>query len=113
MATFSYVGSGTVHTFGCAGARLSLYAFYKFAEGSTVFFCPKAKIGRLERITIKSVKLIPQGSGFKALYKDTLNALYNEDELCSEATAIELAADYFADQLRLIAQAARSCSTQC
>ena len=113
MTTFSYVGSGTVYTFGCARVRASVFATYNFAEGSTVFFCPKARIGRLERITIKSVKLIPQGNNFKALYKDTYNALYNEDELCSEETAIELAAEYFAQQLILIDQAARSCETQC
>ena len=109
----SYTGSGTINTFGCAKVRVSFYAFYKFAEGSTVFFCPKARQGRLERITIKIVKLIPQGATFKALYQDTYNALYNEDELCSEATAIELAAEYFAEQLVLVGQAARSCSKNC
>lgn len=98
MTIFSYIGSGTVYTKGCAITKKITYINYKYGENSIVYLKYKAEKGIIERIAIKRVLL---NSGPKTynqiipIYQDTLNSLYNEDELILEADAKALALAYW------------------
>ena len=97
-AYFSYVGSGTAYTKGCAHTKKITYIQYKYGENSIVYLKYKAEKGIIERIAIKRVLL---NSGPKTynkivpIYQDTLNSLYNENELILEADARALALAYW------------------
>lgn len=83
---------------GCAKVCLKKRYVYKYATGANVYFCPKARKGVLEKITIKEVMLRFVNGNDRiavALYQDTLNSLYNENELCSHAQALLLARTYY------------------
>jgi hypothetical protein len=60
------------------------YTDYRFEVGDTVYLAYKARWGKLETITIKCIEDMGN-EGY--LITDTLNALYNGDELCDEDTA--------------------------
>jgi hypothetical protein len=83
---------------GCAATSATRYFYYNFSVGSVVYFVPKAKKGVLEPHTVKEVEPFMRNGNymhFKFLYRDTFNAIFNEDELCSEADAIEYAKTYY------------------
>jgi hypothetical protein len=86
---------------GCASVTVKKYFNYLFLEGSVVYFIPKARKGILEPHAIKEVILKVQNGNDVwpiFLYKDSFNAYFNENELCSQADAIQYAKDYFTVQ---------------
>lgn len=98
MITFSYVGSGTVYTKGCAVTKKITYIQYKYGENSIVYVKYKAEKGIIERIAIKRVLLNSGPKTFNKIipiYEDTLNSLYNEDDLILEEDAKALALAYW------------------
>lgn len=109
---YRYVGSGGVKVGGCAKVTKTIFEFYKFGEGSTVFNIHKAEKGILEAITIKYIKLINSKKTLGKtvhLYVDTLNGLWNENELVDEAEARVLAEMYLEDQLAEIKTLSLKC----
>lgn len=85
----------------CAKGLRSRTFTYNFREGSVVFIVEKAKRGIMEAVSIKEVRFISNTKTFAktiALYVDTLNSLWNEYDLCSEADAKELALLYWMQQ---------------
>jgi hypothetical protein len=110
----SFTGSGTVYFGGCTKYRLYLYSIYKYQPGDVLFFKNKALVGKLERVAIKRVRLVnnKQTSGVVTfVYQDTLNALYNEDELVNEYVALQLAKEYYERQMFLTMSAVKPCTT--
>jgi hypothetical protein len=97
---------------GCGISRPTIYEVFRFAPGTTVFNCYKASRGVLERLTIKRIDLLKNRRTYNRyvpLYVDTLNSLYNEDELCTETEAVELATFFYTKQLAEIDQLFYSC----
>lgn len=107
-----YTATGGISLFGCARVKYSAYYTYKYGENSIVFLRYKAVRGILEKIAIKKVIL---QSGYKTgghvvpLYQDTLNAYYNEEELCTHQEAVDLATIYYENLKALALEAAKKC----
>ena len=83
---------------GCAKVCVKKRYVYKYAVGSTVYHCPKARKGVLEKVTVKDVRLVFVNGNDRVavpLYQDTYNTLYNENELCTHAQALDLAKTYY------------------
>ena len=94
---FNYVGSGNINLTGCYAAFKSINFKTKYTKGDVVFLKKKAKKGILESVAIKDVRIL--GGGFSsnqitAIYTDTYNFLYNEDELLYPNEAYELKNNY-------------------
>jgi hypothetical protein len=107
---YSYVGSGTVKTGGCAIVEKYAYIEYKWGENSTLYVKEKAEKGILERVVIKRVILNSNAKTFLKvipIYQDTLNSLYNENDLIVECDARNLATAYW--EARQAALAALNC----
>lgn len=91
MASFNVIGiSGA-----CGGGTSFKTYTYRYAEGSIVYSLAKAARGIIHPIAIKAVKLKnltqPQVT---AIYVDTYNSLWNEDMLCTESEAQQVALSY-------------------
>lgn len=73
------------------------YSMALFTVNSIVCLKYKAVKGVLEKIAIKEVMLrsgLKTGGQIIPVYKDTLNSLYNEEELCTHEEALDLIAEY-------------------
>jgi|GEM_PF-3364150 len=107
-----YTALGGINLFGCARVKFSAYYIYKYGENSIVFLRYKAVRGVLEKVAIKKVIL---QSGFKTgglivpLYQDTLNAYYNEEELCTHQEGVDLAKAYYENLKILANEASKKC----
>ncbi len=89
----------SIHIGGCAGVSVKKYYLNKFEEGDVVYFVPKARRGILEPHAIREVMIKPvNGNEIWPifLYKDSLNAYFNENELCNRTVATQLADAYLA-----------------
>lgn len=97
MSTFNIAGDSS----GCATGTSKVRVTYKFAIGSILFSCAKARKGIIEVVAIKDVRLLNSKSTYSqwvALYIDSFNGLWNEDELCTEIEARQAATDYLYQQ---------------
>lgn len=100
MMDLTYIGSGTIGIGGCAATEKDSFYSYRYAQGSKVYVCLSARKGVLEAVYIKRVILNLNVYGqVVPIYEDTFNGLYNEYDLCSQASAITLATAYYARQL--------------
>jgi len=93
-----YTGSGGVTTGGCALTSRYVYITYKWGENSVLYVKHKAVKGILERVAIKRVILNSgpkTGNQVIPIYQDTLNSLWNEDDLLIEEHARDLALMYW------------------
>lgn len=107
-----YTASGGINVFGCARIRQSDYYLYKYGENSIVFLRYKAVRGTLEKIAIKKVIIkqsIKTYGQIVPLYQDTLNAYYNEEELCTHQEAVDLAKIYYESIKAATLSAAMNC----
>lgn len=110
---YTYEGSGGISIAGCAEHRKTLFLIFKYAPGSDLYICYKAAKGVLEKIKIKKIIV---GRGYRTrligtpLYQDTLNALFNEWDLCTESEAIALATAYYDKQLMLANELINNCT---
>jgi hypothetical protein len=96
--TLYYTGSGGATTGGCALTFRYVYIEYKWGENSVLYIKHKAVKGILERIAIKRVMLNSgpkTGNQIVPIYQDTLNSLWNEDDLIIESEARDLALAYW------------------
>ena len=105
---FNIIGDSSA----CGISAEKILVTYNYAVGSIVYNINKAKIGILNAVAIKKVRIInsmptpvnnnkipsiyePIGDRHTTiLYQDTYNGLWNEDELCSEQEATDLAIAY-------------------
>lgn len=84
---------------GCAVVTITRLFVTAFAEGDIVYNIHAARKGVLEKIVIKQVIVVnPQGV-FVSLYKDTLNALWNEKDLVNYTYAKAYAENYYINLL--------------
>lgn len=107
-----YSGTGGPQIIGCAGVRYEIFIDYKFGEGSVVYLKHKALKGVLEQVAIKKVILVQNRKTFMKmvfLYQDTLNGIYNEDELLTQQDAIDLAVAYHETQKAEAIKAIKQC----
>lgn len=108
MTTLYYTASGGAKTGGCALASRYVYIPYKWGENSVLYIKHKAVKGILERVAIKRVILNSgpkTGNQIVPIYQDTLNSLWNEDELIIEADARSLSLTYWEARELQIAEA--------
>ena len=102
MATFSEIGSGGGIVAGCGFITFVKSYVTLFGPGDITYNIDKAKVGVLERVVIKTQKVINEkrtGGLFQVMYVDTLNGLWNEWDLVSHAEAIAIATAYYEDLL--------------
>ena len=99
---YNYVSEGGITISGNSFAYRRKFIHFKYGPGSTLFLSYKAKMGVLERVTIKRIDV---WSNYKTnflkvpIYVDTLNAFYNESDLCTEADAVSLAKELYQKQI--------------
>lgn len=105
-------GTSTANSYACGVGRRARAISYRFSEGTIVYSVARAMKGVMEEVVIKTVKLAygakTQGAVI-ILYLDTLNALWNEGDLCTEEEAQVLAIEY----LENLAAAAETALSQC
>jgi len=102
MAVFNETSAGGALTTGCAIITYVDVHQTLFAARDIVFNIDKAKRGILEKVVIKKVRIINgllTSGQFEVMYVDTYNALWNEWDLVSHATALALATAYYGDVL--------------
>lgn len=104
--TYNEVGSGGAKTGGCVIVLVSHQYVTMFGIGDILYNIHKARKGVLEKVVIKELVPIKQSltyGQFRVIYKDTLNALWNETDLVDLETAKDLAEEYYEDLLARIA----------
>jgi hypothetical protein len=116
---YTYTATGTLHVGNCAICTLYHVFTYAYAVGSIVYSKGKAKKGVFEKIFIKKVRPVSKyvifsknhvpETRFKALYVDSLNGYWNEDELVSFEVASALVDDYYLRAAALAEQLVLSC----
>ena len=92
-----YTGSGGIKIGGCAKTKKTDNIICKWSKNSILYVKYKASKGVLEKVAIKRVLL---NSGLKTynqvvpIYQDTLNSLWNEDDLIVAEEAYNLVLVY-------------------
>lgn len=111
LARNGYVhpNSGFVIVSGCARVERRIFINYKWGERSVVFLKYKAEKGIMEKIAVKKVILNFKLGSYTPVYMDTLNSLYNEEELINEEQAKTLVQIYIDRQKSAIAASIRQC----
>lgn len=109
MASFNVTGDSTA----CAVSGKLIGITYKYQEGSILYSCAKSRRGILERICIKTVRVVATRKTWGQpviMYIDTLNTLWNEDELCAEDDAVAAAIDYLENLKNDIQESLENCT---
>jgi hypothetical protein len=107
VSDFVYTGSGTIQTFGCALWGIDYFFQYRFGVNTAAYDVFSAMKGRLEEVWIREV-FFRHGA---VVYKDTLNAIYGEVNLCTQAEAIAYATEYYQDKIERIEGRLNNCQT--
>lgn len=95
---FTYVATGGLNAVGCSITTKTIFIRTKFKEGDFAYEERLARKGKLERLVIKKINVVNNlstGGVYVINYKDTLNAIYLEEELIDEASALLLAEDFY------------------
>lgn len=111
---YSYTGGGTLIFNSCTKYRYLKAFLYKWLPGQIVYYKPKAEIGKLEKIVVKSVQLVKNASTngqVVFMYIDTMNSIYNEYDLISETQALILARNWYQQQIIFAQDAINPCRT--
>jgi len=101
-SSYSYTAQGGVKLQFCNNFWQINNYVHKWSPGDVCFFKNAAMKGNLEKIVVKQVKVISKkytNGAVIFLYIDTLNGLFNEEELISEYDALLLAKQYYEIQL--------------
>lgn len=72
-------------------------AYSQFNVGTLVYLKDKARKGEIHKIFVKDIKYVTPLNNF--LYKDSFNAVWNEEDLCNYDDAIALIYAYKNDTL--------------
>lgn len=123
ITTFNIIGDSSA----CGISAEKILVTYNYAVGSIVYNIKKAKIGILNAVAIKKVRIInpippplPTNkipSIYKQdgdrhttiLYQDTYNGLWNDYDLCTEQEATDLAIAYLEKQQAAILEKMADC----
>jgi hypothetical protein len=109
---YEYTMSGGLRVAGCTHVTLSVFRHFKYSPGSLVYACFEAQKGILEEVMIKKIKLLKNRHTYNRivpLYVDRNNAVYMEEELCTQAEAVAEATAFYEHQLVLANQLLASC----
>lgn len=106
---YTYANSGKVSVSACARVEKRIFVLYKWGERSVVFVKHKATKGILEKVAVKKVFLNFKLGFYTPIYMDTLNSLYNEEDLINEQEAKSLVQQYIDRQKSAIAASIRQC----
>ena len=94
---FQFIGSGFAYPGGSATVKVEYFYYVRFAVGAIAYDCKAAwNKGSIEPVVIKKYKILY--NPYDVLYTDTLNALWNEDQLCSHGEAVQYAISYYERQ---------------
>jgi hypothetical protein len=96
--TYNETGSGGLFVFCCAATSGSHIFETAFSPRDVLYNVYKARHGIMERVVIKEIvpcKLYITQGLFRAMYRDTFNALWNEWDLVSFTDAQALAIAYW------------------
>ena len=105
--TYDEMGSGGVSLRGCGPVTLLHSLVTSFSAGDILFNIKKARRGVLEKVVVKTTRVVANRRTFGAkrvLYTDTLNGLWNEDELVPYQQAVALAEAYYQNMLDTLSQ---------
>lgn len=98
---YSYTGSGTITTGGCADAYKIDFIEHRWNVNSVLYRIDKARKGVMESVAIKRVLLNQKSNRFNPfgvkifpVYQDTLNRYWNEGDLTTKEEALLLIEDY-------------------
>ena len=95
---FAHVATGGLNAVGCSITTKTIFLRTKFKEGDVAYEKRLARKGKLEKLVIKKINVVNNlstGGVYVINYADTFNAVYLEEELVDEATALQLAEDYY------------------
>ncbi len=91
---------------GSANTCMSTCEICKFAKGSIVYSKRHAIRGKLNKVFVKKVQMLTtsksnsySGSGNICIYFDRLNEVYNEEDLVDLIEAMDLAEEYYLNQI--------------
>jgi hypothetical protein len=112
--TYNEISAGGIRVHGCAIITKAHIYTTLYGVGDIVYNIDKAKMGILEKVVIKElIQAKPKFTSgiFVVLYKDTLNALWNEYDLVTYEDAKALAETYYENLLADLAkiQAKKQC----
>ena len=96
--TYDEVASGSVVVQGCLLVAVWHPSVTVFGIGDIVYSGPKANRGVLEKVVIKMARTVASrrtGGLRRTLYTDTLNGLWNEEELVPFDKAVALTGAYY------------------
>lgn len=112
MPIVTGVGAAIGEAFACGLARRLRSVTYKYQVGSVLCSRPEAMRGVIEKVAIKTVRLISGQRAFGAtipLYVDTYNWFWNEGDLCTQSEAVTLAIAYLQQQQQAIIEELDEC----
>ena len=99
--SYTYEGSGGVEVYNCATVGNAYFISTRYGPGDIAFSIFAAKKGVLEKVCIKTVALncitracARSGAGCFPLYKDKYNSVWLDENLVTQAEAIDLAQAY-------------------
>ncbi len=113
MADFTYVGSGGITIGGCAAVSYTPEYAHRWPLGTRLYALYKARRGCLEAVVLKQVRVVQNvktGALTYIMYVDTLNGLWDEDELVELADAQAAVAAFDALQDARQAACMRNCT---
>lgn len=79
---YFFEGLANIKFFGTPKIHVKKLYPSKFIAGEVVYSLKKARLGALEKICIKDINLNMKYNQPIFIYKDTFNAIYEENELC-------------------------------
>lgn len=108
----NYEGTGLLRIGSCTRYYEKYKLSFKYTVGDTLFLKYKAAKGKLEKITIKEVRIVSNRSiygSFAFIYVDTMNALYTDKDLVTEIEALNIAENYYNQQIYFAELAQNPC----
>jgi len=109
----AYEGEGVISIGSCTKYYEKQKLTIKYTAGDTLFLKYKAIKGKIEKITIKEIRVVSNRSiygAFAFVYVDTMNSLYTDKDLCTEIEALNLAETYYNYQIYLAELAKNPCN---
>lgn len=107
---YDYTASGGITLYGCTPYEFDIYVYYQYAIGSIVYRRDSAQNkGLFRKVAIKDVIFPNHNPNAAPLYLDTLNGLWNQNDLVSYDVASVLIDAYILQNDANNVLAAESC----
>lgn len=113
--SIQYTGTGIITIGSCTRYYEKQKLTIKYTVGDTLFLKYKAVKGKIEKITIKEIRVVSNRStygSFAFVYVDTMNSLYTDKDLVTEMEALSLAKNYYNFQIYLAELSKNPCNKQ-